>query len=318
MQHQLAQVQQAQPVRQIRAPRASRRSLKRREAINGYLFILPALFGFVAFTAGPMLFAAWVSLTRWDMLTEARWVGFQNYRDIWEDDLFWKSLRVTFTYAAFAVPLLQVFAFAIASLLNVKVRGLAIFRTIFYLPTIAPIVASSVLWTWLFNSEFGLLNSLLRQIGLSKILWLQDPKWALPTMILLALWGFGGTMVIYLAGLQGIPVSLYEAAEIDGARAWHKLFDITIPMMSPVIFFNTLLGIIFALQTFAQAQIITNGGPQNATLFYSLYLYRKAFTDFKMGYAAALAWVMFLIVLVLSALIVAFVGRRIYYEDEGR
>jgi ABC-type sugar transport system permease subunit len=170
----------------------------------------------------------------------------------------------------------------------------------------------------LFNSEFGLINSLLREVGLKKVLWLQDPRWALPTLIALVLWGFGGTMIIYLAGLQGIPAHLYEAAEIDGARSWHRLFDITIPMMSPVIFFNTLLGIIFALQAFAQGQLITNGGPSNSTLFYSLYLYRRAFTDFKMGYATALAWVMFLIVLILSLTIFLTAGRKIYYEDEGR
>ncbi len=298
--------------------RTPRLALRQREAINGYLFILPAVFGFLAFTAGPMLYAAWVSTTEWDMLSPARGVGLENYRKMLDDKLFMKSLRVTFTYALISVPLIQIFSFSIALLLNVRVRGLAVFRTVYYLPTISPIVASSVLWTWLFNAEFGLLNSLLRQIGLNKVLWLQDPRWALPTLITLALWGFGGTMIIYLAGLQGIPVQLYEAAQIDGARWWRQLFDITIPMMSPVIFFNSLLGMIYALQTFAQGQIITNGGPQNSTLFYSLYLYRRAFTDFKMGYAAALAWVMFLIVLVLSMIIVLAAGRRIYYEDEGR
>lgn len=298
--------------------RVARLTLKRREAINGALFILPVVIGFIAFTAGPMGYAAWVSTKEWDMLSPAKSVGLGNYRDMVDDELFWKSLRVTFTYALFSVPLLQIFSFGIALLLNVHVRGLAIFRTIYYLPTISPIVASSVLWTWLFNSEFGLINSLLREIGIKKILWLQDPSWALPTLILLVLWGFGGTMIIYLAGLQGIPVHLYEAAEIDGARSWHRLFHITIPMMSPVIFFNTLLGMIFALQAFAQAQIITNGGPSNSTLFYSLYLYRRAFTDFKMGYATALAWVMFLIVLILSLTIFLTVGRKIYYEDEGR
>ena len=298
--------------------RTPRLALRQREAINGYLFILRGVFGFLAFTAGPMLYAAWVSTTEWDMLSPARGVGLENYRKMLDDKLFMKSLRVTFTYALISVPLIQIFSFSIALLLNVRVRGLAVFRTVYYLPTISPIVASSVLWTWLFNAEFGLLNSLLRQIGLNKVLWLQDPRWALPTLITLALWGFGGTMIIYLAGLQGIPVQLYEAAQIDGARWWRQLFDITIPMMSPVIFFNSLLGMIYALQTFAQGQIITNGGPQNSTLFYSLYLYRRAFTDFKMGYAAALAWVMFLIVLVLSMIIVLAAGRRIYYEDEGR
>lgn len=297
--------------------RSPRLSVKTREAINGYLFALPVIVGFLVFTVGPMAYTAFISTTDWDLLSTRKSVGLGNYRKILHDDLFWQSLKVTFTFAVFAVPLTQLFAFAIASLLNVKVRGLAVFRTIFYLPTIAPIVASSVLWTWLFNSEFGLVNAALREIGFKKILWLQDPDWAMPVLILLALWGFGWTMIVYLAGLQGIPTQLYEAAEIDGARAWHKLKDITIPMMSPVIFFNSLLGMIFALQTFTQSQIITNGGPQNATLFTSLYIYRRAFTDFKMGYAAALSWVMFLIVLALSVAVFLGFGRKIYYEDDG-
>jgi multiple sugar transport system permease protein len=299
------------------ATRSPRLSVKTREAINGYLFALPLIVGFLIFTAGPMAYTFFISTTDWDLLSTRKSVGLDNYRDILHDDLFWQSLKVTFTFAVFSVPLTQLFAFAIALLLNVRVRGLAIFRTIFYLPTIAPIVASSVLWTWLFNSEFGLVNAGLRKLGFSKILWLQDPDWAMPVLILLALWGFGWTMIVYLAGLQGIPTQLYEAAEIDGARSWHKLKDITVPMMSPVIFFNSLLGMIFALQTFTQSQIITNGGPQNATLFTSLYIYRRAFTDFKMGYAAALAWVLFLIVLVLSIAIFLGFGRKIYYEDDG-
>ena len=294
------------------------RSLAAREALSGYLFILPAVLGFLAFTAGPMGFAAWVSTTDWDMLTPPIPVGLGNFETMLNDALFWQSLRVTFLYAILSVPLIQVVGFAIASLLNVKVRGLAIFRTIYYLPTVAPVVATSVLWTWIFNTEFGLLNALLRQVGLPKVLWLQDPRWALPVLVTLAVWGFGGTMVVYLAGLQGIPVQLYEAAEIDGARAWEKLVNITIPMLSPVIFFNSLLALIFSLQAFAQAQIITNGGPANSTLLFSLYLYRRAFTDFKMGYAAALAWTMFLILLVISVGVVVLFSRRVYYEDEGR
>lgn len=306
---------QAEP----RQPRRSWfRSLAAREALSGYLFILPAVLGFLAFTAGPMGFAAWVSTTDWDMLTPPLPVGLGNFEMMLNDSLFWQSLRVTFLYAILSVPLIQLVGFAIASLLNVKVRGLAIFRTIYYLPTVAPVVATSVLWTWIFNTEFGLLNALLRQVGLPKVLWLQDPGWALPVLVTLAVWGFGSTMVVYLAGLQGIPVQLYEAAEIDGARAWEKLRNITIPMLSPVIFFNSLLGLIFSLQAFAQAQIITNGGPANSTLLFSLYLYRRAFTDFKMGYAAALAWTMFLILLVISVGVVLVFSRRIYYEDEGR
>lgn len=292
-----------------------RASLRTREAIAGYLFILPAVLGFVLFTGGPMAFSAWISTTEWDLLSPPRSVGLGNFQAMLDDRLFWQSLRVTFYFTIVSVPLLQVISFAVALLLNVKVRGLPVFRTLYYLPTIVPLVASSVLWSWVFNSQFGLLNSLLRGLGLPQVLWLQDPRWALPSLIVMSLWGFGSTMIIYLAGLQGIPSHLYEAAEIDGANARQRLVHVTIPMMSPVIFFNLLLGMIFALQTFTQAYIVTDGGPQNSTLLYALYLYRKAFTDFEMGYAAALAWVLFAIVMVMSLLAFRFFGRKVYYED---
>jgi multiple sugar transport system permease protein len=181
-----------------------------------------------------------------------------------------------------------------------------------------PVVANAMLWSWVFNSDFGLLNAALRPLGIPKVLWLQDPRSALPALITMSLWGVGGAMLIYLAGLQGVPHQLYEAAEIDGANYWHRFRHVTIPMMSSVIFFNGLMGLIGALQTFTQGYIITNGGPQNATLFYALYLYRRAFTDFKMGYAAALAWVLFAIVLVLSILVYRYLGSQVYYEDERR
>jgi multiple sugar transport system permease protein len=303
---------------ELAGPRRSPRlSLARREALAGYLFVLPAVLGFLLWYAGPMAYSGWISLTEWDVLSPARYVGLDNYRRMVDDDLFWKSLRVTFVYVAVSVPLVQVTGFAIALLLNLEVRGQAVFRTVYYLPTIAPLVATSVLWTWIFNSEFGLLNSVLRELGLPKVLWLQDPDWAMPTLILLSVWGFGSTMVIYLAGLQGVPRSLYEAAAIDGARAWHRLINITIPMMSPVILFNTLLGVIFALQTFTQGLVVTNGGPNNSTLFYTLHLYRQAFINFRMGYAAALAWVLFAIILVVSLVAFRTFGRRVYYESEG-
>jgi multiple sugar transport system permease protein len=251
------------------------------------------------------------------LLRDPEWTGLGNYRRMLDDPLFWKSLRVTFAFVFIFVPLLQVLSFAIALLLNVNTRGISFFRTAYYLPTIVPIVASSVLWSWVFNSEFGLLNSVLRRFGFPKILWLQDPDYALFSIIVMSLWTFGGTMVIYLAGLQGIPQHLYEAAAIDGAGPWRKLRDVTVPMISPVIFFNLVLGFINALQTFTQAFIITDGGPQNSTLFFALYLYRKAFRDFAMGYAAALAWVLFGIVLLFSLLLFRSFGRMVYYEDEA-
>ena len=298
-------------------PQRSRISLRRREAISGYLFILPAVLGFFLWTAGPMVFSAWISFHEWDLLRDPEWTGLGNYRRMIDDPLFWKSLRVTFAFVFIFVPVFQLLSFAISLLLNASARGISFFRTAYYLPTIVPIVASSVLWSWVFNSEFGLLNSVLRRFGFSKILWLQDPDYALFSIIVMSLWTFGGTMVIYLAGLQGIPQHLYEAAAIDGAGPWRKLRDVTVPMMSPVIFFNLVLGFINALQTFTQAFIITDGGPQNSTLFFALYLYRKAFRDFAMGYAAALAWVLFGIVLLFSLLLFRSFGRMVYYEDEA-
>lgn len=297
--------------------RTARSSLARREAIRGYLFIAPAVLGFLVWVAGPMLFSAWLSLTEWDLLSPPEFVGLSNYQAMLKDPLFWQSLKVTAYFTLISVPLFQGLAFAVALLMNVKVRGITIFRTIYYLPSIVPVVANALLWAWVFNSDFGLLNAALRAIGLPKVLWLQDPSWAMPALIVMSLWSLGGAMLIYLAGLQGVPQQLYEAAEIDGANHWHRFRHVTIPMMSPVIFFNLVLGLIGALQTFTQGYIITNGGPQNSTLFYALYLYRRAFTDFKMGYAAALAWVLFAIVLVLSLLVFRYLGRQVHYEDGG-
>jgi multiple sugar transport system permease protein len=298
--------------------RTARSSLARREAIRGYLFIAPAVLGFLLWVAGPMVISAWLSLTEWDLLSPPEFVGLNNYQAMLKDPLFWQSLKVTAYFTLVSVPLFQGLAFAVALLMNVKVRGITIFRTVYYLPSIVPVVANALLWAWVFNSDFGLLNAALRTLGLPKVLWLQDPSWAMPALITMSLWGLGGAMLIYLAGLQGVPQHLYEAAEIDGANHWNRFRHVTVPMMSPVIFFNLVLGLIGALQTFTQGYIITNGGPQNSTLFYALYLYRRAFTDFKMGYAAALAWVLFTIVLVLSLLVFRYLGRQVHYEDEGR
>lgn len=298
-----------------RKQRTVRSPLAKREAITGYLFTAPAVLGFLIWVAGPMLFSAWLSLTEWDLLSPPEFVGLSNYVAMFQDDLFWQSLRVTFYFTLVSVPLFQVSALAVALLMNSNVRGISIFRTIYFLPSIVPLVANAMLWAWILNSDFGLLNAVLRFLGLPKVLWLQDPRWAMPALITMSLWGIGGAMLIYLAGLQGVPQQLYEAAEIDGANYWHRFRHVTIPMLSPVIFFNLLLGLIGALQTFTQGYIITNGGPQNSTLFYALYLYRQAFTNFQMGYAAALAWVLFMIVLVLSVFVFRYLGRQVYYEE---
>ena len=298
--------------------RRARLSLRRREALSAYLFIAPAVLGFILWTAGPMVYSAWMSLHEWNMVQPAKYIGLGNFREMWNDKLFWQSLKVTTIYAIVLVPLFQVLSLLTALLLNSSVRGVTFFRAAFYIPVVVPVVAASFLWGWIFNPEFGLLNSYLRKLGFDKILWFQDPHWAMTAMIIMSLWSFGATMVIYLAGLQGIPAHLYEAAEIDGAGSLRKFGTVTLPMMSPVIFFNFVLGLIGALQAFTQAYIITDGGPQNSTLFYTLYIFRKGFTDSEMGYASALAWVLFFIVLVLSLLVFRSFGRMVYYEDEGR
>ena len=300
---------------QRKVARPLRLSMRQRRNLAGYLFISPVILGYLLWVAGPMLMAIWLSLTEWDMLRPATFVGLSNYQQMLYDDLFWKSLSVTFYYTLVSVPLSLAFSFALALLVNVNVRGIAIFRMLFYLPSIVPLVVSAVLWLWIFNSELGLLNALFHWVGLPKVLWLQDSNWAMPALIIMSLWTVGGGMVIFLAGLQGIPAHLYEAAEIDGANYWQRFWNVTIPMMSPVIFFNLVIGLINALQNFVPGYLMTQGGPQNSTLFYGLYIFRSAFRDFKMGYAAALSWVLFAIVLALSVFVFRYLGRLVYYEE---
>jgi multiple sugar transport system permease protein len=264
-----------------------------------------------------MLYSLWLSFHSWNLVQPPKWIGLGNYERMWNDRLFWKSGRSTLTYAMIAVPLLQVLSFSMALLLNLPIPGIRVFRAAYYLPVVVPVAASSFLWGFIFNSEFGLLNYIVRQLGFDKILWFQQPRYAMAAMVIMSLWIFGGTMIIYLAALQGVPTQLYEAAALDGANALRRLFVVTIPMMSPVIFFNFVLGVIGALQIFTQAYIITDGGPQNATRFYSLLIYQKGFRDFQMGYASALAWVLFGFILVVSLLIFRTLGRMVYYEDQS-
>jgi multiple sugar transport system permease protein len=236
---------------------------------------------------------------------------------MWDDRIFWASVRATLTYAAILVPLFQLLSFSTALLLNSKLPGIRFFRAAFYLPVVVPIVAGTFVWQWMFHTEFGLINYFLGKLGFDKILWFQEPRYAMAAIVIMSLWVFGGTMVIYLAALQGVPEHLHEAAALDGASALRRLFVVTIPMMSPVIFFNVVLAVIGSLQVFAQAYIITDGGPQNATRFYSFMIYQRGFRDFQMGYASALAWVLFIFILLLSLLVFRFLGRMVYYEEEG-
>ncbi len=288
---------------------------ERREARAFYAFTSPWTIGFVLFVLGPMLASIIISFTHWDIISPPTWVGVDNYKEMFTSDpLYWKSLRVTFTYTLVLVPIQLTLSLLVAILLNQKVMGLPLFRTIFYLPTVLPVVASSMLWLWIFYPQ-GLLNFFVKVVGITPQEWLTSESLALPAIILMSLWGiFGTSMIIFLAGLQGIPRTLYEAAEIDGAGAWKKFKTVTLPMLSPVIFFNFVMGVIGTFQVFTQGYLLTDGKPNYSTLFYVLYIYRNAFEFLNMGYASAMAWVLFVIIMAATALILRSSSLWVYYE----
>ncbi len=289
-------------------------SSSRREAITFYLCISPWLIGLVAFVLGPMLASFYFSLTDWTLLSPPVWAGLDNYARMTTDPLVLQSLKITGLFTLAYVPLDLMGGLALALLMNQKVRGISIFRTVYYLPSVISGVAYVVLWMWIFHPSAGLFNTLLAYVGIPGPRWLASPDWALPAIVIMSLWGLGRSMVIYLAGLQGVPAHLYEAAALDGASAWQQFWAITLPLLTPTIFFNLVLSIIGTAQTFTQAFVATNGGPLNATLFYVLYLYRQAFQMFRMGYASALAWALFVIVMVLTLLVVRSGRSWVYYE----
>ncbi|MDH7480350.1 MAG: sugar ABC transporter permease [Armatimonadota bacterium] len=300
--------------------------MARKEAAEGFLCILPWLIGFTAFTLGPMIFSIYISMCDWDIINPPKYVGLANFEQaLFHDFRFVKALKVTVTYAAFALPLGLMGSLLVAILLNQNVKGMTWFRTIFYIPAILPGVATAMLWRWIFNPQYGILNSFLLKLGLISVGpgkeppgWIADPALALPSFIIMSLWGIGGGMIIYLAGLQSIPTQLYEAAEIDGANWWQKFRKITIPMISPTIFFNLVMGVIGSFQVFTSSFIMTAGGPAYATLFYLLYLYQKAFQYFQMGYAAAMAWILFVLILFCTLLVFKSSARWVYYEADVR
>ena len=291
---------------------------------SAYAFISPWIFGFILFTAGPIFYSIYLSGTTSTMLSPPQWIGLENYaRVVTDDPLFFTSLLNTLYYVVVAVPLGMLVALSLALLLNEKLRGLSFFRTIFFLPSITNMVAVSVLWLWIFNPEFGLLNTALNAVGITGPLWLQSEAWAKPSLILMSLWGVGGGVIIFLSALQGVPQELYEAAALDGANARRRFFRITLPMISPAIFFSLVMSLIGSFQVFTQAFVMTGaaqpgseGGPNNATLFYVLYLYKKAFQEFKMGYASALAWILFFIILAFTIAQMKLSKRWVYYESE--
>lgn len=296
-----------------------KRRFNKTEERWGIALALPAIIGFFFLTAGPMIASLVISLTDWKIGGHPNYIGLQNYKHMFtQDPLFYKSMFTTFYFTFGSVPLILITAFLIAILLNQKVKMLPLFRTIFYLPSIAPVIASSVLWMWLFNPDFGLLNSLLQSIGLPKMMWIYDENQVIPSLILMNLWGMGSTMIIFLAGLQGIPSFLYEAVEIDGGNFWDKFKNVTVPMMTPTIFFNLIMLIIDNLQVFSKAYVMTGGGPNNASLFYVFYLYRTAFTYSDFGYACALAWILFIVILFFTLILFRSSNKWVYYEGGAK
>jgi multiple sugar transport system permease protein len=299
---------------------ARRRGLspqQRRDLVAGLLFAAPAILGLLIFVAYPVLASVYFSFTSYSILQPPFWIGTENYYNlIFDDPLFYTALYNTAYIAIFTIPLSVVVALGLAMLLNVKVSGQSFYRTVFYLPTIVPFVASSVLWLWIFNPQYGILNTLLWYIGIQGPGWISDPGWSKPSLIIMNLWGVGSWMVIYLAGLQDTPQELYEAAELDGANWWHKTFYLTLPFMSPYILFSVILMLIGIFQYFTQVFVMTNGGPADSTRVYAMYLYQNAFTYFKMGYASAMAWLMFIIVVLLTVVIFRTSARRVYYGGQ--
>lgn len=283
----------------------------------GLAFISPWIIGFVAFTLYPIASSFYYSLTDYNLFTSPKWVGLDNYQSLLVDDhLFRTALWNTLYITVLGVCLGLLTSLPIALLLNSKVRGVTIYRAIYFLPSIVPIVASAILWKWILNADYGLLNAGLSFMRLPAPAWLADPSWIKPALIIMSLWGVGAPVILYLAALQDVPRSLYEVADLDGASFWQKTLNITLPMISPVILFNTIIAVIGWLQYFSESFIITagTGGPANAALFYVLYLYQRAFRDLQMGYASALAWILFLVTMLITLLILRLSRRVVYYE----
>lgn len=291
-----------------------------RDTIAFFLFISPWLIGFVVFTIVPMLASLFISFTDWNILTPPVWSGTKNFQTIFSDPLFYKSIQVTLTYTLFSVPLNIILSIFVAMLLNNALPGMRLFRTIFYLPAIVSGVVISVIWLWIYNPDYGLINGFLAMFGIEGPGWVYDENWALPSLIIMSLWGIGTNIVLYLAGLQGISTEYYEAAHIDGANFWQRLIYITLPSMSPVLLFTTLTGIINSLQTFTQAFIMTDGGPNNATNFYAFYIYNNAFVWRKMGEACAQAWILFIIIFILTMITLKVSNGHVHYgnKEDGK
>lgn len=300
-------------------------SLAKREAAAGYLYISPWIIGFILLTIGPMIASLYFSFTRYNIVDPPQWIGLQNYKKLlFDDPIFWQSVKVTLYFAVLSLPSSLVLGFILAILLNQKIPGVNLWRTIYFLPSVLSGVAVTLLWVILFNPQIGVVNAVLETIGIKGPGWFADPDWALPALVIMGLWGVGQNMIIYLAGLQGVPSDLYDAAKVDGAGAYQRFVNVTLPMMSPVLFYNLVLGLIGTFNYFTQAYVASGavtkemGGPVRSTLVYNLYLYQNAFRYNEMGYASAMAWVLFVIVLGLTALVFRSSSLWVYYEGELR
>jgi multiple sugar transport system permease protein len=289
-----------------------------RETLEGYLWVAPWLIGFVLFVAGPMIASLLLSFSRYELANPPRFIGLDNYAEMLTDPRIPRSLWITTVFALATVPANLLLGLGLALLVNMNVRGVAFWRTVYYLPAVTPAVAYAQIWVWIFNKDYGLLNYLLSLVGIEGPSWLTDSQWIMPALIIMTLWGVGASMIINLAGLQSIPTELYEASAIDGATGLGRFIHITIPMMSPVIFYNLIIGVIGALQSFTTIFIISRGGTREEGLVFMIYLYQQAFGLLRMGYASAMAWLLFLYILILTLLIFRGAAGRVYYEGQRR
>ncbi|MFS0690655.1 sugar ABC transporter permease [Sporosarcina sp. 179-K 8C2 HS] len=294
---------------------------KRMEGLQGYVFILPWIIGFLAFTAGPLIFSFAASFTNYNITSQMDFIGFENYENLFAaDNLFWTSLYNTFYYVLFSIPLTTAGAIFLSALLNQDVPGIRFFRTIYYLPAVLSGVGVYLLWMQLLDPGTGLVNTALGWFGIPGPNWLFDPDWTKPALIFMKMWSVGGGMLLYLASMQGVSKSLYEAAKIDGASSWQQFRFITIPMITPVIFFDIVTSLIGGFQIFQEAYVMSNGegGPVNSMLFYNLYMWKKAFEAFDMGYAMAMSWILFIIVFIITIINLKLAPRWVHYEGEER
>lgn len=304
---------------QPKGRKLSRSTAERVQARHGFYFAIPWIIGLLVFYAYPLLSSIYYSFTNYNVISKTRWVGMRNYEMLFKDKTFWIGISNTLEYAAIAVPIGVIFGVFLALMLNVKIPGRGLFRTIFYLPYLVPVVATAIIWQWLLNPQFGLINYTLSLLGINGPPWLGDPAWSKPSLVLMAQWMIGNNVIIYLAGLQDISKDYYEAADLDGANTFQKTIKITLPMLTPVIFFNLLMTIINTLQVFTLPYSLTQGTgkPANSLLFYSMYLYNNAFSYMKMGYASAMAWILFVVIMAITLTVWKTSGSWVFYQDEN-